>query len=163
MTKETKWGDWFAGTGARPEGVADDEPVQYIRKSNGYCPYEVSADGIAWNENFKHRLRADHPYYDPPVEQPLAPIAEAIRSSFNQPAPIPWEDYLKMAAAAQSVIQNPPPPDPDAREREECARLLDALGKPATADHLRSGDGSSWNKSDAMIAELKTILKERGL
>jgi len=64
---------------------------------------------------------------------------------------------------AKEIARNNPPPDPDAREREECARLLDALGKPATADHLRSGDGSPWNKSDAMIAELKTILKERGL
>jgi hypothetical protein len=62
---------------------------------------------------------------------------------------------------AKEIARNDPPPDPDARLREECARLLDALGYDGFAKCFRDRESDYFGQS--MIAELRTILKERGL
>jgi len=157
MTEQ--WGDWFAGTGARPEGVADDDELkcEFTTGDIQYC----SVKHVNWHPATKYALRADHPYYGPPL---WALDEAARRCEFRSWA---WIDsrcgtwtVAAIRELAKEIALIPPPPDPDAREREECARLLDACHLPSRAYWMRQGKGSD---NDAMITELRTILKERGL
>lgn len=158
MTNETKWGDWFAGTGKRPEGVADDEPVHYRNTAKPRI-WEKQARYLWWLSSCEYSLRADHPFYGPP----LWALDEAARRcdwpSWDTPR-LSREEIVQAAIRelAKEIQRNTPPPDPDARLREECARLFRALRLPGFIRLLEPGKS---DEGDAMIAELKTILQER--
>jgi len=154
---DNKWGDWFAGTGKRPEGVADNEPVQ--TKNSGGRIWE--ARNCAWTRTLPYyRFRADHPFYGPPQWV----LDEAARRCG-------WDDWAKAQSVCSSALQEAirelakeiakNNQDPDAREREECARLLDAFGYDEFAKGFRILKSDDFGRR--IVTELKTILKERRL